>query len=75
MIVMIIIVVLEIIAGLLAFAFWPEVTQFEADNLYYYTLKSQSLFRELQIILDILSRVEHGRIATGVICNVHCAVA
>ena len=43
--------------------------------LLYYTLKSQSLFRELQLILDILSCVERGRIAKGVICHVYCAVA
>ena len=33
----------------------------------YYTMRSQSLFRELQIILDILLCVERGRIAEGVI--------
>lgn len=37
MIVMIIIVILEVVAGLLAFAFWPEVyiTDFESLNLKY----------------------------------------
>ena len=38
----------------------------------YYTLRSQSLFRELQIILDILLCVERGRIAEGAILS--CAL-
>ena len=37
-------------------------------NTYYYTLRSQSLFRELQIILYILSCGQRGLTAAGVIC-------
>ena len=42
---------------------------------YYYKLRSQPLFRELKIILDIFSRGQRGRTAEGVICHVASMVA